>query len=362
MKKYGLMFMSASILLAGCSSMVSSNPLMMFVDSTSQTKEMETSLTEMASVDSFQTMGRLGHLPMGLGVGVGDEATAEDVLVLQETFGLIHETMQEVHALRFQLALEGDVLKTIAVSFQQQGWQLNEMDANVFNELVATYNLTKDDATTLRQEAQSIRRTIGETLRVMNRPRTFDGSQLTTLQTLADSLYQTSLSLPPKLRSMQTLIVECQNLLEGYFEEGTSPISDAIRNQLNQLYRLQSTLNENRASMHSLRIDIKQTIQSIRMTLSSLQDQAISLNESDQATLSLLRVTIREQFDTRHNQQTFVHDLYRSLRGLLHVAELDTIESTLTQLNTLVENQLVDAHDWLLVLQSFHTTLLTYLA
>jgi hypothetical protein len=161
---------------------------------------------------------------------------------------------------------------------------------------------------------------------------------------------------------MQTLIVECQNLLEGYFEEGTSPISDAIRNQLNQLYRLQSTLNENRASMHSLRIDIKQTIQSIRMTLSSLQDQAISLNESDQATLSLLRVTIREQFDTRHNQQTFVHDLYRSLRGLLHVAELDTIESTLTQLNTLVENQLVDAHDWLLVLQSFHTTLLTYLA
>ena len=362
MKKVMLPILSAGVVLASCASFTTATPLMAFADTASSSKELDTSLTEMSMIDSFQTMGRLGQLPMGLDVGPGDEAVADEVLILQETLGMIHETMQAVHAIRFTLVLEGDVFKTLAVGFQEESLQFSEEDATIFNALVDSFNAIKTETQAIQEEAKSIRQRIGTILREMNRPRTFDPSQIATLQSEANVLYETLLPLPEKLTMMSALVRDGQVLLEAYFAEDQSPILLETRDQLTRVYTLHQTFLEKREMLKESRMAIKESIQTIRATLRSLRDQGISLSSMDQATLSLLRISLREQFRQRHDQQSESRELFQDLKGKFNINNLDTVEEALIRFNDMVTDKLVTAEEWFETLQSFSQTIASYLS
>jgi prefoldin subunit 5 len=361
MKKVMLPILSAGVLLASCASLTPATPLMAFADAASSSKDLDTSLMEMSMIDSFQTMGRLGQLPMGFDVGPGDEAVADEVLVLQETFGMVHETMQAVHAIRFTLTLEGDVFKTLAVGFQEQSLQFSEEDASTFNAFIDSFNVIKTKTQAIQEEARTIRQRIGSILREMNRPRTFDPTQIATLQGEANALYETLLPLLGKLTMMTDLVRDGQVLLETYFAEDQSPILMETRDQLTRVYALHQTLLENREMLKESRMAIKESIQTIRVTLEALRDQGISLSSVDQATLSLLRISLREQFRQRHLQQSESRELFQDLKGKFNINHLDIVEEALVQFNDMVTEKLLSADEWFETLQSFSQTIASYL-
>jgi hypothetical protein len=359
MKKLGLSLLGVGLLVAGCAS-TPSTPLMAFADTTTSTKELDAEMTEMSMIDSFQSMGRLGQMPMGFGIGVHDDTASEEVLYLQETLGQIHETMQAVHALRFYVVLEGDVFKTLAIAFEDQALQFSEADAIAFNELVDTFSLTKTNVKRIYDEGKSIRQEMGSIIRSMNRPRTFDVTQITALQTLADSLYETILPLPELVSSMLDHVQAGQALLEPYFLEGTSPITLETREQLQRIYGLKDQLDEKQVLLRQNALAIREAIQTIRETLAALKDAGVSLTAEDQAQLNLLRITLQNRMENHRDQREGMRSLFKSLRGNVRVEFLDTIEEKFTLINEALDETMLTSQAWLATLQQWVLTLAAY--
>jgi hypothetical protein len=332
MNKLIIGLVGSTVLVVGCSQTYAS-PLLTFAQEASSLNDVATIDVEMTMMDSFQSRGAFGRMVSGFQLNDQDGLDQEIVLATKNNFVIIRDLLGESQSVRFMIALEADVMRAYASSYVMTDQSLSDSDTALFNAYVETYVRSREDARRIFRDIQVIRQDIADIVRSMNRPRVWSASLLEELYTLSEVLVSAVTPLTMTYDTMLEAVFNAQALLSTYFNEANSPISVPQREQINSIYVAYEQLKGHRDDLRISHERVRELIQLIRQTLTSIRDEAIELSETDQRELRLLRLAIQDTFASGRTLRTTLREHTQSLKGLLNLDNLDAIETTFTKIH-----------------------------
>lgn len=356
---WSIISLSSFFLLAGCQATPSSPMLALASDITS-TKDVDTMSTEMAMMDSFQFTGPLGRMPGGF--DASNQAIPEEiVLTLKDNFSVIQETFQGMRDARFYLALEGKVLRVYVSSFLEAEYVFSDDDATQFNQFVDQFDATKTTVRSVLSDVKTLRQSMGTSFREQRRRTTVDEATLLEWIAITEDIIDLIAPLPSELITILSQLENVQTMVASYFSEDNNPVSEAIRQQLNDVYVVRDNLQATQDRVFEVVSAIRETIQGIREDLNILKDQGISLSAADQATLNALRITIQDRFQNARNRYRDRLQESRNLKDLLDLNKLEELKDKFSSMNETLTSHLEELESFQSLLDSFALTVSTYL-
>jgi hypothetical protein len=325
-----LLVVSVGLLLSSCGQ--PTTPVGLYAVSAAQLVSFEEGLNDELE---FHTMGQMPLLQGQQLDWLTESMTSPfqtDWVEIREMFVLVKGQQRLQNHQRLLIKMETSMLRALATVIENHEIALSEAIIMSLAASQATLIETKTSIQQDRDAQKIIIRLLRSLIRSGNRPSTWTDSLITTIKANLTELLAIQASLLHHMLDVYPAVSAMREILAASVPSDLMPLTDAVLDDLSIFQLQMHDLNTFQSQIHLKQQDIRSLLETLRTTVSTWRENALSLSQEDQVALGIKRLAIQDAYGSLKEVGKAMVTGFRSLKGMIHFEHLSEIHATLATL------------------------------